>query len=147
MLATLITICINVLAFAVGVYIGSIIFGKDEPKLPTETQNPVKEYHPIVISIVFRKPLTKHMLVEEVLIPQCYKFMHHFDIPNPSEFSMSKEFKDAIDQKGDAIMQWYNPEYNELLLIAHQEPNDNGGFWLDWTWRKPSHGVVDELGR
>lgn len=147
MLATIITICINVLAFIVGLYIGSIIFGKDEPKLPTETQNQVKEYHPMVISIVFRKPPTKHMLVEEVLIPHCYNFMCHFDIPNPDEVRMSKEFKEALDQKGDAIMHWYNSEYNELLLIAHREPNDDSGFWFDWTWKKPSHGAVDELGR
>lgn len=147
MLATIITILVNVLAFIIGMYIGSVVFGKDEPKLPTETQNPVKEYHPMVISIVFRKPPTKHMLVEEVLIPQCYKFMCHFDVPDRLEIRMSKKYEDALDQMGDAIMQWYNPEYNELLLIAHQEPNAVGGFVIDWTWKKPSHGAVDELGK
>lgn len=147
MLATIITICINVLAFSIGMYIGSIIFGKDEPKLPTETQNQVKEYHPMVISMVFREQLTKHMLVEEFLIPNCYKFMCHFDIPNRLEIRVSQKFAETLDQLADKIMEWYCPEYNELLLVAHQEPNTAGGFLVDWTWKKPSHGVVDELGR
>ena len=143
----MINICIALLAFAVGMFVGSIVFGREATEATTDTQNPVKEYHPVVVSMVFRQPLTKHMLVEDVLHPQCYKFMCHFDVPDRLEIRISKKYEDALDQLGDAIMQWYNPEYNELLLIAHQEPNAVGGFVIDWTWKKPSHGAVDELGR
>ena len=48
-------------------YIGSIIFGKDEPKLPTETQNPVKLYHPMVRTFEFRNGLTKAKLVADAV--------------------------------------------------------------------------------
>ena len=143
----MINIFIALLAFAVGMFVGSIVFGKEETEVHTDTQIQDQEYHPMVVSMVFNKPLTKLDLVEEVLYPQCYKFMCHFDVPDRLEIRMSKKYEDALDQMGDAIMQWYNPEYNELLLIAHKEPNAAGGFIVDWTWKKPSHGVVDELGR
>lgn len=139
------TIAIAILALAIGIYVGSIVFGNEAPKLQTDAQNPIKVYHPVVISMVFRKPLTKHMLVEDVLYPQCYKFMCHFDIPDRLDVRISKKYEESLDQLADAIMQWYNPEYNELLLIAHREPNAVGSFVVDWTWKKPSHGAVDDL--
>lgn len=137
------TIAIAILALAIGIYVGSIVFGKESTQ---PTQVPVKEYHPAVTSSVFRKPPTKHTLVEEVLRRQCYSFMSHFDIRDRLEINVSKKYEDSLNRLADAIMQWWNPEYNELLLIAHQEPN-SAGFVLDWTWKKPSHGAVDELGR
>lgn len=132
MLATLITICINVLAFVVGMYIGSIIFGKDEPKLPTETQNPVKIYYPIVKTFEFRNGLTKAKLVADVLKPCMVEFYNHW-------YGITESFKwpDNLEQLADRIMQWYNhdSEYTELLLVAHGD--GYGSFQVDFTWKKP----------
>ena len=134
MLATIITICINVLAFAVGVYIGSIIFGKDEPKVDTtEMQNPVKLYHPIVRTFEFRNGLTKAKLVADVLKPCMVEFYHHW-------YGITASFKwpDNLEQLADRILEWYNPGsgYTELLLVAYSD--GNGSFQVDFTWRKPN---------
>lgn len=137
------TIAIAILALAIGIYIGSIVFGKEDTEKPTEHASDKKS--PVVDSFIFRKPLTKHMLVEDVLYQECYKFMAHFDIQNRLEIRISKKYEESLNQLADTIMQWYNQEYNELLLIAHQEAS--AGFVLDWTWKKPTSGAVDELGR
>ena len=142
----MISVFIATLALAIGIYIGSLVFGSKEPEVqqkPTEHE-PYKK-PPVVDSFIFRKPLTKHMLVEDVLYQECYKFMCRFDIPNRLEIRVSKKYEESLDQLADTIMQWYNPEYNELLLIAHQEAS--AGFVLDWTWKKPTSGVADELGQ
>lgn len=131
MVSTIITICINVLAFSVGMYIGSIIFGKDEPKLPTETQNPVKIYYPMVRTFEFRQTLTKAKLMEDVLKPSWYQFAHHWDCIT----DLTPRILGNLDKLADKIMSWYNPEYNELLLIAHND--DKIGFTIDFTWKKP----------
>ena len=141
MLATIITILINVLAFSIGMYIGSIVFGKDEPKVATETQNPVKVYHPIVRTFEFRQTLTKSKLMEDVLKPSWVEFARHWDCI----LELNGRILANLDKLADRIMQWYTPEYNELLLIAHSD--DKFGFTVDFTWKKPSHGVVDELGK
>ena len=140
MLATLITICINVLAFSIGMYVGSLVFGNDETKVYTETKNQIKIYHPIVLSFVFRQALTKSKLVADVLKPSWIQFAHHWDC-----LTEAIKWPDGLDQFADKVMEWYNPDsdYNELLLIAHTE---NGGFTVDFTWKKPEHGAVDELG-
>ena len=139
----MISILIAVLALATGVYVGSIVFGHEQSDKPTEPEPYSKP--PVVDSFIFRKPPTKHMLVQDVLFQECYKFMAHFDIPDRLEIRVSKKYNESINQLAETIMQWYNPEYNELLLIAHRE--STAGFVLDWTWKKPSHGAVDELGR
>ena len=139
----MISTLIAVLALAIGVYIGSIIFGNKQSEKHTEPEPDSKT--PVVDSFIFRKPPTKHMLVEDVLNHECYKFMAHFYVQNRLEIHVSKKYEESLNQLADAIMQWYNTEYNELLLIAHRE--STSGFVLDWTWKKPSHGVVDELGR
>lgn len=139
----MISILIAVLALAIGVYIGNIVFGNEPSDKSTEMEPDSK--HPVVDSFIFRKPPTKHMLVQDVLYQECYKFMAHFDIPDRLEIRVSKKYNESLNQLADAIMQWWNPEYNELLLIAHREPTS--GFVLDWTWKKPLNGAVDELGR
>lgn len=139
----MISIFIAILALAIGVYVGSIVFGKEPAaQLPQEPDRNT----PMVTSSVFRRSPTKHTLVEEVLRRQCYSFMSHFGIQDRLEINVSKKYEESLNRLADAIMQWWNPEYNELLLVAHQEPN-SAGFVLDWTWKKPSNGAVDELGR
>ena len=125
---------------------GSIVFGGKEPSEKTTEHEPYKK-PPVVDSFIFRKPLTKHTLVEDVLYRECYKFMAHFDIQNRLEIRVSKKYEESINKLADAIMEWYHPEsgYTELLLIAHQEAST--GFVLDWTWKHPTSGAVDELGR
>ena len=139
----MLNIFITVLALAIGIYIGLIVFGKEQSEKSKEPE----PYHkpPVVDSFIFRKPLTKHMLVEDVLYQECCKFMAHFDIPDRLEIRISKKYDESLNQLADKIMEWYCPEYNELLLIAHQETT--AGFVLDWTWKKPSQRAVDELGR
>lgn len=139
----MISILIAVLALAVGVYVGSIVFGHEPSEKSTEPEPDSKT--PVVDSFIFRKPPTKHMLVEDVLEHECYKFMAHFEISDRLEIRVSKKYEESLNQLADAIMQWYNPEYNELLLIAHSD--SASGLVVDWTWKKPSNGVVDELGR
>ena len=139
----MINIFIAILALAVGLFVGSIVFGRETELAVTKPS--VKVYHPVVDSFIFRNQLTKHKLVEDVLHNECYKFMSHFDVPNPLKILASKQYEASLDQLADAIMQWWNPEYNELLLVAHRE--SASGFVVDWTWKKPSHGAVDELGR
>lgn len=139
----MISVFIAILALAVGVYVGSLVFGKEPSEKTTEHTS--DKQPPVVDSFIFRKPLTKHMLVEDVLYQECYKFMAHFDIQNRLEIRVSKKYEESINQLADTIMQWYNPEYNELLLIAH--PETSAGFVLDWTWKKPTNGVENEIGR
>ena len=56
------------------------------------------------------------------------------------------DFGKFIDPLADKMMQWYNPEYCQLILVAHRE-TPNGSVMLNWTWAVPSHGAIDELGR
>jgi hypothetical protein len=142
----MISIFIAILALAVGVYVGSLVFGDKEPSEKPAEPKP-DSTSPVVDSFIFLKPLTKHTLVEDVLYRECYKFMAHFDIQNRLEIRVSKKYEESINKLADAIMEWYHPEsgYTELLLIAHQE--SSAGFVLDWTWKKPTSGVIDELGR
>lgn len=144
MLATLITILINVLAFSVGMYIGSIIFGKEIPEFSKQKQLDSLEqklkYSPMVRTFECRNGLTKAKLVADVLKPCMVEFHHHWY--GSTEFL---KWPDNLEQFADRILEWYNPvsEYTELLLVAHSE---HGGFTVDFTWKKPEHGVVDELG-
>ena len=137
----MINIFIAILALAVGLFVGSIVFGKDEPKLDTETQNPVKIYYPIVRTFEFRNGLTKSKLVADVLKPCMVEFHHHW---HGTKFL---KWPDSLEPFADRILEWYNPgsAYTELLLVAHSD--GNGSFQVDFTWKKQSHGVVDELGR
>lgn len=132
MLATIITVLINVLALSIGIYIGSIIFGNDEPKLDTETKNPVKIYYPIVRTFEFRNGLTKAKLVDDVLKPCMVDFYRHW-------YGITESFRwpDNLEQLADRILEWYFPGsgYTELLLVAHSD--GNGSFQVDFTWKKP----------
>jgi hypothetical protein len=136
----MLNIFIAVLSLAVGLFVGSAVFGKEESGVSTEAKNPVKEYHPVVDSFIFRYPLTKHMLVEDVLSMECYKFMSYYDVPNRLEIRVSKKYEESLDQLADAIMQWYHPESGctELLLIAHRDQGAAEGFVIDFTWKKPT---------
>lgn len=136
----MINIFIAILALAVGLFVGNIIFSKDEPKVSTETQ--LKTYHPIVRTFKCRNGLTKAKLVDEILKPCMVEFCHNWHGSTES-FRWPGNFKQLTDR----ILEWYNPSsgYTELLLVASSD--GNGSFQVDFTWKKPSHGAVDELGR
>lgn len=134
MVSTIITICIYILAFAVGLYIGSIIFGKEIPEF--NQQNKIDELEqklrdaPMVRTFEFRQTLTKAKLMEDVLKPCMVEFCKHF-------YGSDESFKydEYINKLADRIMQWYNPEYGELVLVAHDD--GTGIFKIDWTWNQP----------
>ena len=148
----MINIFIALLSAAVGIYLGSVIFGKDEPKVDTtEMQNPVTLYHPIVRTFEFRNGLTKEKLVADVLKPCMVEFYNHwygsteFLVDFYNHWYGSTEFLDEalkwpgnIEQLADRILEWYNPGsgYTELLLVAYSD--GNGSFQVDFTWRKPN---------
>ena len=133
----MITTVIAILALAIGIYVGSIVFGK-EP----EVQQKQDCDSPLVICMLFHKNLTKDALLE-VLKPRAIQIARHFGLPS---FPVDKELCDSMDPLADKMMKWWNPEYNELVLVAHR-PTQNGSVVLNWTWAVPSHGAVDELGR
>lgn len=134
----LITILVIImLCFVVGIYLGSLIFGKKIPEGVCVKQKKIDLLEqklkdaPMVRTFEFRQSLTKAKLMEDVLKPSWVEFAHHWDC--------ILEFDDRIranlDKLADRIMSWYNPEYSELLLIAHND--DKIGFTIDFTWKKP----------
>ena len=127
MVSTIITICIYILAFAVGLYIGSIIFGKEMPEFSKQKLRDA----PMVRTFEFRNGLTKAKLVADVLRPCMVEFYHHW-------YGSTESFKwpGNLEQLADRILEWYNPssEYTELLLVAHSD--GNGSFLVDFTWTK-----------
>jgi hypothetical protein len=135
----MINIFIALLATAVGVYLGSIIFGKETSEKPTEPDR----NSPMVICMVFHKnkPLTKETLLNDCLKPRAVEIAHHFGLPF---MPVDKEIWKSLDKLADQIMQWWNPDYPELVLVAHKL---EGRVVLNWTWAVQSTGVIDELGR
>lgn len=135
----MINIFIAVLAIAIGIYLGSVIFSKEpSAQLPQEPDRNT----PLVLTFVFHKKLTKDELLD-MLKPRAIQIARHFGLP---WMPVDKELWDRLDPLADKMMKWYNPEYCQLVLVAHR-PTKDSGVVLNWTWAIPSHGAVDELGR
>lgn len=132
----MINIFIALLALAVGIYVGSIIFGRESAQIKQETDR----NSPLVICMVFHKRLTKESLLE-VLKPRAVQIAMHFGLP---VCPVSKDLWDSLDPLADKIMKWYNPEYCQLVLVAHRDTPE-GRVALNWTWAIPSYGAEDEL--
>lgn len=133
---------ITILAFVVGIYLGSVIFCKEVSEGVFEKQNTLDRLEqqlrdsPIVDSIVLDKTVTKDFLIHDVLNPRFISYWHHFGLLTDIEHQVeSEKFKQAVSDYADKIMQWYNPEFNELLLVAHSD--GCGGFDVDFTWKQP----------
>lgn len=137
----MINIFIALLATAIGIYVGSIVFGHET----SETEPKPDRNSPLVICMVFHKNknLTKETLLNDCLKPRAIQIARHFGLP---WMPVDKELWKNIDKMADQIMQWWNPDYNELVLVAHRE-TPGGSVILNWTWAVPSTGVADELGR
>ena len=124
----MISILIAVLALAIGIYVGSIVFGNDEPKEPKPDYNT-----PLVICMVFHKPPTRETLLNDCLKPRAIQIARHFGL---SFIPVDKDLWKSIDKLSEQIMQWYNPAYNELVLVAHR-PTPSSSVVLNWTWAVP----------
>lgn len=135
----MINIFIALLATAVGIYLGSVIFGKET----TEVKQKPDRNSPMVICMVFHKKLTKETLLNDCLKPYAVRIASHFGL---QVVPVDKELWDRLDPIADKMMKWYNPEYNQLVLVAHRDTPESS-VQLNWTWAVPSHGAVDELGR
>lgn len=137
----MINIFIALLATAVGIYLGSVIFGHET----TENEPKPDRNSPMVICMVFHKnkPLTKETLLNDCLKPRAIQIARHFGLPF---MPVDKEFWKSLDKLADQIIQWWNPDYPELVLVAHRETPESS-VQLNWTWAVPSHGAVDELGK
>ena len=134
----MINIFIAILALAVGLFAGSTIFGKE----PVQPKQEPDRNSPLVFTFVFHKKLTKDELLE-MLKPRAVQIARHFGL---QWLPVDKELWDRLDPLADKMMQWYNPDYCQLVLVAHRE-TPNGSVMLNWTWAVPSHGAIDELGR
>lgn len=133
---------ITILSFVIGLYLGCIVFGKEIPEGVFHKQKKLEALEqqlkdaPIVDSIVFDKTVTKDFLIHDVLNPRFINYLHHWGMLTDIEHQVeSEKFKKSVNDYADKIMQWYNPEYNELLLIAHSD--GCCGFDVDFTWKKP----------
>lgn len=135
----MINIFIAILALAIGVYAGSVVFGKETSEVKQEPDRNT----PLVLTFIFHKKLTKDELLNDCLKPRAVQIARHFGLPF---VPVDKDLWRSIDKLADQIMEWYNPDYPELVLVAHRESPDSSVV-LNWTWAVPSHGAVDELGR
>lgn len=140
---SIISLVIIIFGFVVGIYIGSVIFGKDIPEGVFVKQKKVEELEqqlkdaPMVLSYVFRDPMTKAQLLEHVLKPSSVMFVKHWKMSlSREDLWKNKGFFERMDKLAERIVQWYNPEYNQLLLIAHKSEACEG-FVVDFTWRQP----------
>lgn len=135
----MINIFIALLSVSVGIYLGSVIFCKETPEVK---QEPDRD-SPLVICMVFHKnkPLTKESLLNDCLKPRAIQIARHFGL---QFVPVDKDLWKSLDKLADQIIQWWNPEYNELVLVAHKL---EGRVVLNWTWAVPSTGAVDELGK
>ena len=135
----MINIFIAILALAIGVFVGSVIFSKEPAQLPQEPDR----NSPMVICMVFHKRLTRETLLNDCLKPRAVQIARHFGL---QFMPVDKELWRSLDKLADQIMEWYNPDYPELVLVAHRESPDSSVV-LNWTWAVPSHGALNELGR
>jgi len=128
----MISVLVAILALAVGAYVGSIVFGKESSEKPTEPDRD----SPLVICMVFHKNknLTKEVLLNDCLKPRAIQIARHFGL---QIMPVDKELWRNIDKLADQVMQWWNPDYNELVLVAHRE-TPGGRVILNWTWAVPS---------
>lgn len=133
----MINIFIALLSVSIGIYVGSIVFGHET----TEAEPKPDRNSPLVICMVFHKRLTKETLLNDCLKPRAVEIARHFGLPF---MPVDKELWKSLDKLADQIMQWWNPDYPELVLVAHKL---EGRVVLNWTWAVPSTGAVDELGR
>lgn len=134
----MINIFIALLSVSIGIYVGSIVFGHET----TEAEPKPDRNSPLVLTFVFHKKLTKDELLE-MLKPRAIQIARHFGLP---WMPVDKELWDRLEPLADKMMKWYNPEYCQLVLVAHR-PTKDSSVVLNWTWAVPSTGAVDELGR
>lgn len=131
----ILTIILGFVVAGIGFLIGRASTSKETG---AETQKQAK-HTPMVVSTIFGQPPTKSFLVDAVLKPNQVQFLKHFA---PNTNLLDAHHYTHLDKKADEIMKWYNPEYNELLLIAHPtgklQDEGNQTFTVDFVWKKPT---------
>lgn len=124
---------ITILAFVVGLYLGSVIFGKEVPDGVFSSQKKVEALDqqlrdaPMVIECQLGQPITLDQMEMDVVAPNLIKIWRHFGL---GLFTMPSTTKYA-----EAMLQWYNPEseYTKLVIAGYM---CGGVVKIAWTWQK-----------
>lgn len=124
---------ITILAFVVGLYLGSLIFGKEVPEGVFCSQKKVDLLEqklkdaPMVFECQLDQPLTVDQMAMDVVGPNLIKIWRHFGKPLYNVPSSSKV--------AEEMLQWYNPdsEYTKLVMVGWLR---DGVVRIAWTWQK-----------
>lgn len=124
---------ITILSFVVGIYLGSVIFGKEVPEGVFSSQKKVEALDqqlkdaPMVIECDLGQPLTLDQMEMDVVAPNLIKIGRHFGktldkMPSMSEYA-------------EEMLQWYNPDslYTKLVIVGYLR---GGVVKIAWTWKE-----------
>ena len=76
--------------------------------------------------------IDKQRLVDEILQIDTSRLYQHFYKGATIHFKESDY--ENMRSIADKIIQWYNPEYNELIVFGYMQ---NNKVIMDWKWNKP----------
>ena len=124
---------ITILAFVIGLYLGSVIFGKEVPEGVFYAQTKVKALEqqlreaPMVIECQLGQPITVDQMSMDVVGPNLIKIWRHFGKPLYDVPSSSKV--------AEEMLQWYNQEseYTKLVIVGWLRADV---VRIAWTWQK-----------
>jgi hypothetical protein len=130
---TITILVIIILCFVVGLYIGSVIFGKEVPEGVFSSQKKVEALDqqlkdaPMVIECQLGQPLTVDQMAMDVVGPNLIKIWRHFGKPLYNVPSSSKV--------AEEMLQWYNQdsEYTKLVIVGWLR---DGVVRIAWTWQQ-----------
>lgn len=134
---------ILIICFVIGLFIGSVIFGKDVPEGVFEKQNTLDRLEhqlkdaPIVIECQLGQQLTVDQMAMDVVGPNLIKIWRHFGKPLYNVPSSSKV--------AEEMLQWYNQEseYTKLVIAGWLR---DGVVRIAWTWQQkdPKYIITKE---
>ena len=76
--------------------------------------------------------IDKQRLVDEILQIDTTRLYQHFF--NGATICFKESDYENMRSMADKILQWYNPEYNELIVFGYMQ---NNKVIMDWKWSKP----------
>ena len=124
---------ITILCFVVGIYLGSVIFGKEIPEGVFAKQKKIDLLEqqlrdaPMVIECQLGQQLTVDQMAMDVVGPNLIKIWRHFGKPLYNVPSSSKV--------AEEMLQWYNPESEYTKLVIAGWLRDDV-VRIAWTWQK-----------
>ena len=71
-------------------------------------------------------------IVDEILQIDTTRLYQHFF--NGATIRFQESDYENMRSMADMIVQWYNPEYNELIVFGYMQ---NNKVIMDWKWNKP----------